>query len=167
MKINTDKISKWDIATKTKPIKAKPLINLLVDKTVATKFLVDTLEGKEPCRNGAMVCVGESGDIWQQVSKKLLQKYYVTSIDDDGWMICTPKPDNEVECREVAPCFFTFGDENVTDFYIIGQWGETVGDEKNVQRGVVGDFICRNKYDESDVWIVKRKLFLNTYSIKL
>jgi hypothetical protein len=53
-----------------------------------------------------------------------------------------------------------------SDFTIIGQWGATVDGEKNVQRGTVGDFICQNQTDLSDVWVVKRKLFLNTYIIK-
>lgn len=38
--------------------------------------------------------------------------------------------------------------------------------KKNVQSGESGDFICQNQTDPTDVWIVKRKLFLNTYVIK-
>ena len=157
MKINTETINNWKIASKTRPIKAKPLINLLVDRSVTSKFLVDTLEGKEPLGDGVVICVGEAGDTWQQMPKKLLQKYSVTEIDKDGWMVCNPLPDNAVDVVEVTDC---------GEFYIIGHWGETVGEEKNVQRGVLGDFICRNQTDKSDVWIVRRKLFLNTYVIK-
>jgi len=163
-KIDTNTITGWSIASKTRPIKAKPLINLLVDRTVTSKFLVDTLEGREPLGDGAVICVGEAGDTWQQMPKKLLQKYHVTAIDNDGWMVCEPLPDNAVDCIEVAP--EAISDDPVaklaTGFMIIGQWGETIGNEKNVQKGVAGDFICRNQTDHSDVWIVKRKLFLNT-----
>ena len=161
-KIATAELTGWRIASKTRPIKAKPLINLLVDRTVASKFLVDTLEGKEPLGDGVVICVGEAGDAWQQMPKKLLAKYSVTSIDADGWMVCSPLPDNAVDMVEIDPV------QCDTDgsFYITGQWGATVGDEKNVQTGTAGDFICRNRTDQTDVWIVRRKLFLNTYNIK-
>jgi len=172
MRINTNKITEWKIATKTKPIKAKPLINLLVDRTVTSKFLVDTLEGKEPLGDGVVICVGEAGDTWQQMPKKLLQKYSVKGIDKDGWMECEPLPDNAVNVIEVTDDFININcmsDGNngwFGEFQIIGQWGETVGDIKNVQRGTKGDFICQNRTDSSDVWVVRRKLFLNTYVIK-
>lgn len=162
MRIDPNKITDWKIASKTRPIKAKPLINLLIDRTVASKFLVDTLEGHEPLGDGVVICVGEAGDAWQQMPKKLLQKYRVAAIDKDGWMECEPLPDNAVDCIEVDPNYCTVNGV----FTIIGQWGATVLGEKNVQTGAVGDFICRNQTDPTDVWIVKRKLFLNTYVIK-
>ncbi len=172
MRINTNDIIGWNVASKTRPIKAKPLINLLVDRTVVSKFLVDTLEGKEPLGDGVVICVGEAGDAWQQMPKKLLQKYVVEEIDKDGWMVCEPMPDNAVDCIEVnrlvidhfcmvAPNNGWFG-----TFSIIGHYGQTVDGEVNVQSGVEGDFLCRNRTDKTDVWIVKRKLFLNTYVIK-
>ena len=160
----------WKIATKTKPIKAKPLVCLLVDRSMTSKFLVDTLEGKEPLGDGVMICLGQSLDVWQQSPRKLLQKYNVTSVDKDGWMDCEPRPDNAVECFEVTeelinavcmPQGGWFG-----EFYIIGLWGETVGTEKNVQRGTKGDYICRNPTDVTDIWIVRKKIFENTYSVK-
>ena len=165
MRINPNLITNWKIASKTRPIKAKPLVSILVDRSVTNKFLVDTLEGKEPLGDGVVICVGEAGDTWQQMPKKLLQKYRVASIDKDGWMDCEPLPDNAVDCIEVSPDFmWTLG--SGVEFTIIGQWGETIGEEKNVQRGTSGDFVCRNQTDHTDVWIVRRKLFLNTYIIK-
>lgn len=168
MRLDTQTITNWRIASKTRPIKAKPLVNLLVDRTVASKFLVDTLEGKEPLGDGVVICVGEAGDAWQQMPKKLLQKYTVKGIDKDGWMECEPLPDNAVNCFEVSGEMLQHVTAGRTDgtFTIIGQWGATVGNEKNVQKGVAGDFICQNQTDPSDVWIVKRALFLNTYIIK-
>lgn len=165
MKIIPEWIKDWRVASKTRPIKAKPLVSILVDRTVTNKFLVDTLEGREPLGDGAVICVGEAGDTWQQMPKKLLQKYRVSAIDVDGWMHCEPLPDNAVDCIEVTSAIINgeLGDRN---FYIIGQWGETIDNEKNVQMGVEGDFICRNQSDHSDVWVVRRKLFLNTYIIK-
>lgn len=160
-KVITGALTGWKIASKTRPIRAKPLINLLVDRTVASKFLVDTLEGKEPLGDGVVICVGEAGDAWQQMPNKLLAKYKVVSIDVDGWMVCEPLPDNAVDVVEItaAQC-------DSEGFYIIGQWGATIGEEKNVQQGVAGDFVCRSRTDQNDVWIVKKSLFLNTYIIK-
>lgn len=168
MRINTSAISNWRIASKTRPIKAKPLISLMVDRKVASKFLVDTLEGHEPLGDGSIICVGEAGDVWQQTQKKLLQKYVVKSIDADGWMDCEPLPDNAVNCVEVNSDFMkslsgALPSPDTAGFTIIGQWGATVNGEKNVQVGTVGDFICQNQTDPTDVWVVKRKLFLNTY----
>lgn len=166
MRINTNKITNWKKATKTKSLKAKHMSSLLIDKTVATKFLVDTLEGREPIKEDAMVCVGEAGDAWQQTSKKLLAKYTVTSIDSNGWLGCDPKPDNEVNVVEVEYSWCSVDGHNKNVFSIIGQWGATVGEEKNVQCGEVGDFICQNQSDPTDVWIVKRAIFNNSYTIK-
>lgn len=164
-KIETAELKDWKLAKKTKAIKAKSLINLLVDKAVTSKFLVDTLEGHEPLSNdyGSVICIGEAGDIWQQMPNKLLAKYSVIDVDKEGWMVCEPRPDNAVEIIEVdsARC------DTDGSFYIIGQWGATVGDEKNVQTGTAGDFICRNRDDPNDVWVVRRKFFLNTYNIML
>lgn len=129
---------------------------MIVDRTVTSKFLVDTLEGKETLGDGVVICVGEAGDAWQQMPNKLLKKYFVKDVDKDGWMICEPLPDNAVDCVEVL-------DEK---FSIIGLFGQTVNGETNVQTGVAGDFICRNRTDHKDVWIVNRKMFLNTYVIK-
>jgi len=90
VRIDTTKITNWKIASKTRPIKAKPLVSLIVDKSVTSKFLVDTLEGHEPLGDGVVICIGEAGDAWQQMPKKLLQKYSVKGIDKDGWMECEP-----------------------------------------------------------------------------
>jgi hypothetical protein len=175
MKIDTRKIVDWKRATKTKPVKAKPLVNLLIDKAVVNKFLVNTLEGNEPLGDGVVICVGEAGDVWQQTPKKLLQKYNVTSIDNDGWMVCEPRPDNSVKCFQVLnaltlPCAVVPPDEGMYkahDFYIHGLWGTTDPDffGKNVQWGDNGDYVCQSESDESDVWIVKKKIFENTYQI--
>jgi len=171
IKIETSSITDWRIASKTRSIKAKPSISLLVDRKVTSKFLIDTLEGHEPLGDSSIICVGEAGDVWQQTQKKLLQKYTVVSIDSDGWMDCQPLPDNAVDAIEVSESLWkTFSTLNTDPldfgFTIIGQWGATVDGVKNVQKGIVGDFICRNQTDHTDVWIVKRKLFLNTYNIK-
>lgn len=159
VQIETNPFTQWSRAKKTKPIRAKPIVSLLIDRCVLSKFLLDTLEGKEPLGDGAVVCIGEHNDIWQQMPQKLLSKYTVTSIDKDGWMVCDPIPDNVVGAIEV-----TNTPDGDTEFYILGQWGEQCDDGPR-QYGSIGDFICRNHDDPTDVWVVQRKIFLNTYNI--
>ena len=152
----------WRTATKTKPLRAKPLISLIVERKLLNKFLVDTIEGKEPLRDGVVICLGINNDAWQQMPKKLLGKYDVTGIDDDGWMICEPKPDNAVDCHEILASELGAGKN-----FIIGHYGETLDDgTQNTQACEAGDYICRDRQNPTDQWIVKRKIFENTYSIK-
>ena len=172
-RIRVEEITNWKVAKKTKNIKAKPLISIMVDRSVLSKFLVDTLEGKEPLGDGAIICIGESNDIWQQMPKKLIQKYNVIEIDKDGWMICEPRPDNSVNCVEITNDLLPYIDN--TDmwisnelFFIKGLWGEQLNILDLpilIQRADIGDFICQNREEKDDVWIVKRKIFINTYNI--
>jgi hypothetical protein len=177
MKIITGYLTGWELASRTASIKVKYIASLLPDRSILDKLLVDTLEGKEYIGNDVVICVGAAGDIWQQTPKNLLDKYNVVAIEADGWMVCRPKPENMVNCIEVtelrnhnsANCFVEFPDDhmyNMGDFAIEGrQWGDTDYPElgKNIQWGHLGDFICQSRTDPADVWIVRRKLFLNTY----
>lgn len=85
-KIDTSKIINWSLASKTKPIKVKHLKSLLVDDSVLSKFLIDTIEGKEPIfyNKNIVICIGEAGDVWQQEVKKVISKYDLKDIDRDG-----------------------------------------------------------------------------------
>ena len=144
----------YKVAKKTKGLRAKPMVTLLVDRTVMAKFLVDTLEAKEPVHADAMFCIGESNDAWQQSAKKLLAKYTVDAIDPDGWMVCNPKQENSVEFCEIT-----------SSGYIQGLWGESVYQlGNNLQRFNPGDFVLRSREDPTDVWVVNRKIFINSYS---
>lgn len=144
----------WRRAKKTKGIRAKAMVNLLVDKSVVNKFLLDTLEGREPLGADAIFCIGEAGDAWQQSPKSLLKKYDIVKIDEGGWLHCEPKPDNEVQ-------FYESGET----FLLTGRWGEEINGVPNQQRCDAGDFILRNPNDVSDTWVVRRKLFQNTYTV--
>lgn len=46
--------------TKTKSIRAKPLASVVADKNILTKFLLDTLEGKQLLQEGGqtVICLG-------------------------------------------------------------------------------------------------------------
>ena len=154
-------ITDWKIAKKTKSIRAKPVVSVLVDKSVLSKFLVTTLEANESLGDGSLICLGDAGDIWQQMPKKLLQKYNVTSIDNEGWMVCEPKPDNSIECFQWNNLITTHSGEH----YVKALWGEEFRTYGTCQRFGTGDYICRNREDKSDVWVVRKKFFDNTYTI--
>lgn len=154
MNVIDTSVATWLRAKKTADIRAKALINLIVERSVMNKFLIDTLEGKEPIDSANIMCIGAAGDAWQQTSKALLKKYDVVSIDEDGWMVCRPRPENEVQ--------FYIATE---DGYIQGQWGETVDGRANLQWVNAGDAIARQSDDHADQWCVRAVLFKNTYSI--
>lgn len=146
-------------AKKTKPLCAKPMAQILVDPSVQEKFLLQTLEGNQMIRAGSILCVGGGNDAWQQTQKNLFKKYDVVSIDDNGWMTCVPKPENEVLAAKVSVAS--------PGFSIRGEWGTGyVLDNQQVflQHGVSGDFVCRRPDDNNDIWIVQGRLFLATYA---
>lgn len=164
MNILTTSDLPYKLGRKTKGLRAKPMVNLIVDRTVMSKFLVDTLEAKEPAHTDAMFCIGENNDAWQQSAKKMLMTYTVDAIDPDGWMVCNPKPSNVVEFCQIT--------NDVLDMvnwghhgwgYIQGVWGEMVEGQPNMQHFALGDFIVRRRGDTSDVWVVANKIFTNSY----
>lgn len=159
---DTRKIHVWQTARKVKPLRAKPMSAMFAEATMAGKFLIDTLEGAEPVSLSAIFCVGEAGDAWQQTPEKLLAKYDIVGIDASGWMTCAPMPENSVECFELTETAL-LAMEGKREGYIVGHWGRTVDGVKNLQAFSIGDFIARNPADRSDQWVVRRKIWLNTY----
>lgn len=154
----------WRRGKKTKGLKAKALINLLIDRSVVNKFMIDTLEGREPIDSANIFCIGEAGDAWQQTSKALLKKYDVKTIDNDGWMICEPKPENEVEFIHLSEDFLLKHANSTDDGFIVGHWGATVEGVANLQSFSCGDYMCRQTHEPTDQWIVRRVLFVNSYT---
>ena len=182
MKVNAELITGWRTATKVCGILAKHVSDA-VDKVLIDKMYLQTLEGNEALKADAMVCKGEAGDVWMQAGKKLFAKYTAINVTPDGWIEFIPKPENEVNAIECThewrlgnaiipnPCVLPAANDEmykIADFYINGQWGDDnyPAFGKSVQWGHNGDFICQNKTDLTDVWIVKRRLFLNTYQFK-
>jgi hypothetical protein len=164
--LDTSTIVGWDQARKTARVKAKPMISLLTDKSVMNRFLLDTLEGREPIGADAVFCIGQAGDAWQQMPTKLLKSYSIVNIDSDGWMECEPKPEDVREVFQLTTDYLKLNTDFRTDpMFIVGLWGETHGEHKNLQRFEAGDFLVRSRTEHHDMWIVRRKIFLNTYSI--
>lgn len=150
----------WKKASKTREIWAKLMSSVVIDNDVITKLLLDTLEGTQELRSDSIVCLGASKDVWQQEPKKLFAKYTVVGIED-GWWICKPKPDNEVNCIQINEEYITDGSGK---FEIVGLWGKQ-SEFGPLQFGVLGDYVCQNIDDPDDVWIVKQFLFRSTYSV--
>ena len=101
-------------ATKTKSIKAIRARDF-IRMDLMPLLLLNTLEGPAPLDVNNYVCRGFVGEPWQQTPKKLESTYSLTGVDEDGWLIWTPKPGNAVEMF-YAP----------EDGYVQGTWGSTI-----------------------------------------
>ena len=157
--LDTTGLFEGRIAKKVKEVRAKPMVNLIVDRSVLSKFLVDTLEAREPVSADAILCIGEGNDAWQQTATSLLSKYTVESIDPDGWMVCKPRPEHSVEFFEVTDAMVS-GEGTC---FIVCRWGQTIDGIEQLQKALVGDVVVRNRKDSSDQWVVNRKIWRNTY----
>lgn len=172
----------WVQVVKHGTMLAKPSCLVVTDTLITKKLLLETLEGEEKLGLNAVICVGPFQDAWQQTASKMLAKYDVTDITGDGWMVCTPKPDNSVYGIEITEDFYFEGEVmwhiediggewNAQDraFHIRALWGTNRGlppNQHTVQYGHIGDWVLRSPHDPKDVWIVKEKIFRNTYRIK-
>ena len=122
---------------KTKPIWAK---------LIETVQVIETLEGRLVAAPGDYLCRGIVGEQWPQKESKLLEKYTPSGdFDEDDWQRFDPKPDSEpVEAAPVDQAF-----------RVKAQWGELTGK--------AGDYIVRSKNNPTDVWIVSKAIFEETY----
>jgi hypothetical protein len=150
----------WGVARKTKNIFAAPATHLIHPSLIAS-VLLDTPEGQEPINPDNFICRGLTGEVWQQTPKAINRKYDNVAEAADGWDIYRPKPENSAEF------FFATGEMLAAQpewpTVIQGLWGETIDGIPNLQRFAVGDAICRQPTDHSDVWVVRRHFFDNTY----
>ena len=150
----------WFTASKTKPIFVRTWAEIFGPQVLfySKNLLLKTLEANEPIDPEAVLCVGQSGDVWQQTAKAVDKKYEFVeyaSYPQTGWAVYKPRDGNAVDAFEATQ-----------GGYIVGLWGEEVPalGAKNLQRVKVGDFICRQPHDHNDQWVVQRNLFLNSYS---
>lgn len=161
----------WRKAKKVKNIYAKPMVGV-VDSVLSQHLQLVTLEGVQGVKPDSMFCIGTTmQDPWQQSAKKLLDKYTVTDVVN-GWLICTPKPDNEVNVYEIDLPIGQYIEQDpnnrVTTSTIVSvkaQWGERQIDGTYLQFGNLGDYVCQNPNDPTDVWIVRKAFFESTYEI--
>lgn len=163
--INT-RYREWSKCIKNKGLRAKPVCGLVNDLSVMSKFvmvMIDTLEGEEPIDPSNLFCIGPAGDAWQQSPVDLLKKYNLVSIDGDGWLHFEPKPDMIVECFQLQPTDAT--PYLAVPTVIQGRFGKTIDGIHNLQYCDPGDWVCRNPDATSDQWIVREKLFANTYTV--
>jgi hypothetical protein len=149
---------------KTKPIRAKPLSLIVIDKSVESKVLLATLEGNQDLKASSFVCWGVDNDVWQQSGDKLHAKYTPISVDANGWTLFHPKPDSPVnacqieESEELGPCLGfsienpSWGDQRVID-----------GKVKYLHYGVAGDYVMQGLNDAKDTYRIAQKFFDNTY----
>ena len=123
-------------------------------------IVIPTLEGSQDLvdKSLMMVCRGVNRELWQQPLDRIKKVYDVpANYDFSIWTHCPALPDApEVE--------FMVNDEFT---HIRGKWGSNhpVFGE-NIQTCEIGDMICRSLQDHNDMWVVRRKLFDATYSVK-
>ena len=151
----------WKQATKTQGLRAKHISSIFADVELLDKFLLQTLECDEHVTPHSMMCVGPYRDVWVQTPAKLFAKYTIESVDDNGWFNCSPKLGNIIDCFELTSELCQPGET----IHIQAQWGEVSDESGFIQSGTHKSYVCRSLVDPSDVWIVERKIFLNSYNI--
>jgi hypothetical protein len=123
-------------------------------------IVIPTLEGSQVLVDEAlmMVCRGVNKELWQQPLNRITKVYDVpANCDFSMWNHCPAKP-NAPEVEFMVNTEFT---------HIRGKWGSShpvLGE--NIQTCEIGDMICRSLEDKDDMWVVRRKLFDATYTIK-
>jgi len=146
-------------AEKTKPILAKPVASIVPDKSVLPLMVLKTLEGDQALKQESILCKGVEGEPWQQKPAKLLDKYKVTGIDGEGWLICTPVPGVQEDAVQVTPEMMA----GSGTFKVKAQWGTEEGGVF-YQTGREGDYIFRSPRNHDDIWIVRKEFFDATYT---
>lgn len=119
----------------------------------------------EDLGDDAMICLGDTGEYWQQSVFTVLLAYVIVGIDDDGWMLCRPRSEKEVQAFELTKDMIGMDSRGSSYVFIQCLKGESVLGIQNLQRAQIGDFICRQAQDRTDQWVLPRKIFLNTYTM--
>ena len=130
-------MSKLRLFKKTKPVWAKIL---LVDQEIST------LEGPEKATAGDYLCRGIHGEVWPQGQEKFLSKYSPSGeFDNEAWQRFDPKPDMPLVSAEQVKHAFE----------LESRWG--------AMKGKRGDYIVRSLSDDTDIWVVDKKIFEQSY----
>ena len=107
---------------------------------------IETMEGWTIAAQGDYLCRGVSDEVWAQEEEKLLQKYVASGVvDEEGWEHFKPNPNApKVQAAQV-----------VRAFQVESRYGTL--------HGKAGDYLIRSTTDASDVWVVDRSIFEQTY----
>lgn len=163
--IDVGTLSGWRIAKKTGKMVA--LLGSLVIQhhpRLASKLKLTTWEGDEPINPAAMVCIGELGDAWQQAPSKLIKKYDISGVTEDGWVQYSPKPGPESEIDAIQVTKEMVAEGTLPELRGC-HWGVKQPDGSHIQVGAVGSWIARLKHDPTDYYFIQETVFANTYSV--
>lgn len=154
------------LAKKTKPMRAIHMSRVFADPIFATMFLVNTIEGAEPVDSDALLCIGEAGDVWQQKYSKMQSKYDLMEMGSSGWIIATPKSENEQRVIQLTKEVLEPQLANLNQpVYIQGGYGATIDGIENLQQVTIGSWLVQRLPYNGDQWIVQDNLFQNTYAL--
>jgi hypothetical protein len=153
---------------KTKPIKVKALSTILSDDSLYAKLLLATLEGHQDLKASSFVCWGVDNDVWQCSHKAIHSKYRPVSLDEQGWTLFEPLPNNPVNaCQITEDLGLQLGE--CGGFSVTNpKWGDQrVVDGKSIylHYGVVGDFVMLGLDSDDDYYRIDKKFFKNTYEV--
>lgn len=151
----------WNLASKTKPMRVKHVSAVLLDLDVAAHLFVRTLEGDQTVQKNSFVCVGVTGEMWQQGQENLFKRYNLVSCDENGWWTAVPKDGNIVTALKITEALAPDG-----EFSVRGLWGVQSDDGTFYQTGKVGDWVLRSRENLQDVWIVRGDIFDATYEVR-
>lgn len=163
--VDVGTLSGWRVAKKTGKMVA--LLGSLVIQhhpRLASKLKLTTWEGDEPINPAGMVCIGELGDAWQQAPSKLIKKYDISGVTEDGWVQYSPKPGPESEIDVIQVTAEMLAEGTLPE--VRGcHWGVKQPDGTFNQFGKVGVWLARLKHDTSDFYFIDDLVFRNTYEL--
>jgi len=115
---------------------------------VHQSMTVESLEGPIRIGEGDYVCLGQSDELWAMTSDDLLRRYTPTgevqTINAETWKVYTPRPARIALAAQMDEAFAVFT-----------PWG--------VLRGKPGDLLLLDETDPTDLWVVDRVIFDQTY----
>lgn len=152
-------------ATKTKGLDGKPAADIFGRLLASVRL--ETIEGNQPVKHDSIICIGISGEPWQQKPGNIAKKYIAVATSNDGWTRYEPVVGNAVDYFEVTAELAAFAtgyhDNKTKAGFIVGTYGDTIDGVDNMQAFNVGDIIARDPSNHIDQWVVARKIWENSY----
>lgn len=165
--IRTDRLNgRWINVQKTATMLAKHITALLSSDIDPELLKVRTLEGDAQLKANCMLCKGIQGELWPQSSTKILERYDLISVREDGWLVFAPKKSNTLGCLVTSDLL----PDGETKFCIHTLWGSPAATmnpddpPKFLQEGKVGDYILTDG-TPGNYWVIDYKVFCETYSV--